>query len=281
MIRHSLEDRSHGYPLAKKHILFVGASSQEISSPKKMHLPHGLPSPSPSRGFQGSSTNSPARPPSSVLHQSSLSVLPSRPEGAYDFVVAVDGGANWCRKYNAKPDAFIGDSDTLQANTKRWIKRIVPETILYSSHKDDTDFSLALSTFLPRFMGQPCVVDCIGVLAGKLEHQLGVVGVLQRACTRYSTCCFTLRGVSQTVQVLSHPGNACAEIVKEHLASVGETFSLIPLTRCVVSECGCEWNLQRKLLQPLADRGISNKVKTKGARIYVHRGVVLAMFPNR
>lgn len=237
---------THNHPvgnsLNKKRILFVGASRQEIASPKKMGIPL------------------------------------DNPDSRYNFIVAVDGGANWCRKHRVRADAFIGDEDTLHESSKHWIKKTTPEIISCNSQKDDTDLSLAFKTFLPRFSDEACDVDCIGVLGGKLEHLLGVLGVLQRTCPHYPHYRFWLRGVSQTVCVLSQPGNTCVEMVKEHLTDEGDSFSVIPLTRCVVSEKGCEWNLQRKVLHPLTDRGISNKVKTKDARIIVHRGVVLAFF---
>ncbi len=230
--------------LTEKHILFVGASPEEIASPKSMRLP---------------------------LTES---------QSFYDYIVAVDGGANWCRKYHVKLDAFIGDGDTLKKGTMRWIRRTASEIILCNPHKDDTDFSLALKTFLSRYSTTSCAVDCIGVLGGKLEHLLGVLGVLQRVCTQYPYFRFSLKGVSQTVRILSHPGNECVEIVKEYLANVGDDFSVVPLTRCLISESGCEWNLQRKMLLPLADRGISNRVKTKDARISVQKGVALAFFSH-
>lgn len=239
-----LKKHSIATSLTEKHILFVGASPEEIASPKKMRL----------------------------------QLMESQP--VYDYIVAVDGGANWCRKYHVKIDAFIGDGDTLNKGTMRWIRRAASEIILCNPHKDDTDFSLALKTFLARYSTHPCAVDCIGVLGGKLEHLLGVLGVLQRACPLYPNVRFSLRGVSQTVLILSHPGSGCVAIVKEHLANVGDDFSVVPLTRCLISESGCEWNLQRKMLLPLADRGISNRVKTKDARISVQKGVALALFSH-
>lgn len=238
--KHSMDTSS-----AEKHILFVGASPEEIASPKKMRLPL------------------------------------TEPQLFYDYAVAVDGGANWCKKYHVKVDAFIGDGDTLNKGTMRWIRRTASEIILCNPHKDDTDFSLALKTFLSRYSTKPCAVDCIGVLGGKLEHLLGVLGVLQRVCLLYPNFRFSLKGVSQTALILSHPGKDCVEIVKEHFANVGDAFSVIPLTRCLISESGCDWNLQRKMLLPLADRGISNRVKTKDARISVQKGVALALFSHK
>ena len=59
-------------------------------------------------------------------------------------VVAADGGANTCLQYGVKPDAVIGDLDSIEETSK---VQIEDDRIHFVSSQDDTDFEKSLNIY--------------------------------------------------------------------------------------------------------------------------------------
>lgn len=236
----------------QKRVLFVGASHAETASPHKMGL---------------------------------------EDHGSYDRIVAVDGGAYWCWKYHFIPHVFVGDCDTLAPKTLRWLEKVGSAKQILSPHKDMTDFAFALKQCLPKTKskwGLPISdssitqtktetqVELVGFLGAKLDHQLGVLGVLKNVTPHYPNCQFLLRGTSQDAWFLSSPGRRELKLARAG-RMLDDAFSVIPLTQSIISIEGCEWNLKKKVMSPLSDLGISNKIKSADARVICHTGNALVI----
>ena len=68
----------------------------------------------------------------------------------YDFIVAVDSGAEHAYKLFLKPNLIIGDLDSIDEKT---IKRAVKDSIQivkYETNKNETDFELPLKHVLDQ-----------------------------------------------------------------------------------------------------------------------------------
>lgn len=189
-----------------------------------------------------------------------------------DLTIAVDHGAEACLAAGVVPDAFCGDADSVSDEARAWVQQCsVPEELL-PVEKDATDlvFACELAERLAADRGAKSwkpVLTC--ATGGWPDHELGVMGVL--------------RDLAPKAPMLVEDGFQALVLCPEGQASWqmdvlarGNTFSLVPLTDCVVTEENMYWELDHEPLKALSERGVSNIVTTGFARVEAHEGVVLA-----
>ncbi|MDD3306645.1 MAG: thiamine diphosphokinase [Acetobacterium sp.] len=92
-----------------------------------------------------------------------------------DYLICADGGANYARELNLKPDIIIGDMDSITAETRAFFKTIKFES--YPSKKDETDTELAITHAIK--MGADKVI-ILGGLGSRMDHSLGNIYLLKR-----------------------------------------------------------------------------------------------------
>lgn len=90
-------------------------------------------------------------------------------------VLAADGGANALARLGVRPDAVIGDLDSIDADTRAWIGE---ERMFHRPDHDTTDFEKTLDFAFKDSMADHLVV--LGALGGRLDHTIGNLGVLAR-----------------------------------------------------------------------------------------------------
>ncbi len=238
-------------PAPKPRLLMVGASKDELVSPKRLKLDLSL----------------------------------------YDACIAVDGGAEWLRHHQIVPKYFVGDADTVLPSTLKWLEKHEVKTFLLDTQKDETDFHHAIQITLEEFP-EGANIDLVGFLGGKTEHFLGVLGVVKKFLLIKASLTFTFIGKDRVAFVLSSPEKrslSFKDLSKE--PTLRDTFvregedvrgkkgpvrvSVVPLTKCLISEEGFEWELENKLLAPLDDLGISNEIVRSDAKVTCHQGVAL------
>lgn len=216
-----------------------------------------------------------------------------------DLVVAIDRGAEACRRAGVAPDAFCGDADTVSPETLAWVKAGVPSggmaegldvvpagegcdvpvvgrlgarlgVRLFPPAKYDTDLSLgfACARQLAAELGEPLepVVCCAS--GGRMDHALAVFGVL----AANADLAPVLVEDASECRILSQEGSPSWELGPD---VVGRALSLVALSDgSCVSEQGLRWELDHFRVDALRDRGISNLVDAPGARVTCHEGVV-------
>ena len=96
--------------------------------------------------------------------------IETKPE---DFVIAVDGGYDTCRKYDIVPDLIVGDFDSVQESDMPQIveiAKIAPDhVVLLPTEKDDTDMLAAIRIGLLEGCQE---FRIYGGMGGRLEHTL-------------------------------------------------------------------------------------------------------------
>ncbi|MEY8352223.1 thiamine diphosphokinase [Lachnospiraceae bacterium 54-53] len=100
----------------------------------------------------------------------------------FDKVIAVDGGLAALHKLHLKPDAIVGDFDTVDPAVLREYKSS-PDDIDWEIHKpekDETDTELALDTAIR--LGCTRLV-LLGATGGRMDHFIGNVHLLY-ACLK-------------------------------------------------------------------------------------------------
>lgn len=184
-----------------------------------------------------------------------------------DYLICADGGANYARELNLKPDIIIGDMDSITAETGAFFKAVKFET--YPSKKDETDTELAITHAIKMSADQ---VIILGGLGSRMDHSLGNIYLLKR---------FTDVGIE-------------AEMVNEnnHIRLIGKTttcyfpigtiVSLLPIGGDVegLTITGFEYPINEGQMTIDKPYGISNVTNESTQRIVFKKGVLMVVIPK-
>jgi len=184
--------------------------------------------------------------------------------GAFDLIVAVDGGFAHLQSVSCDPDVAVGDFDSLG---------YVPtckEVIEHPTHKDKSDLELALDYVLARGAGRVVVY---GALGGRLDHSVGNL----QMCARFAECgvAVELVDVECVVSVLVGPGTLELPRLERGTVSV---FSAVDEARCV-TERGMEYALEGENLTNRTTRGLSNELIGRPSSVTVEEGTLFVFHP--
>lgn len=99
-----------------------------------------------------------------------VSKIETNPE---DYVIAVDGGYDTCKRYGVVPDLIVGDFDSVQESDMSQIAeiaKIAPDhVVVLPTAKDDTDMLAAIRAGLSEGCQE---FRIYGGMGGRLEHTL-------------------------------------------------------------------------------------------------------------
>ena len=90
--------------------------------------------------------------------------------GEFDFIVAVDSGAEHAYKLFLKPDLIIGDLDSIDKKIYDRVTKDKIEIIEYQADKDYTDFEIALKHVINMEIKD---ITVIGGEYGDIDHLFG------------------------------------------------------------------------------------------------------------
>lgn len=189
-----------------------------------------------------------------------------------DYIVAVDRGAIACRSAGVAPDLFCGDEDSTDADTAAWARAHAASTVRLPVEKDATDLAFALDCAAgeARRRGEPLDVCLTCATGGRPDHALGALGLLL--------------AIKETGPVLIEDGFELAILSPEGCDSwefaedeIGRIFSAVALEPgTVISEEGMRWCLEDVELPLLGDRGVSNRIVGKHAKVTCREGALAA-----
>ncbi|WP_373483846.1 thiamine diphosphokinase [Acetobacterium sp.] len=92
-----------------------------------------------------------------------------------DYLICADGGANYARELNIKPDIIIGDMDSITVETRAFFKET--NFLCYPPKKDETDTELAIAHAIKMGASK---VTILGGLGSRMDHSLGNIYLLKR-----------------------------------------------------------------------------------------------------
>lgn len=182
-------------------------------------------------------------------------------------LIAIDAGADLCRRFNRIPDVAVGDWDSVSDDTLAWLEHEGATLVRLPIRKDVTDLEAALDVVADSFPGTSPVLT--GVLGRRLDHTLASLGALaSRAAMRP-----TVSEPAERVWVLSERGRRDIE-----LGGPGSTFSVLsPSGDAVVTIAGARYPLASAPLPSLAPLGVSNVVVGPFATVRVEHGTALVI----
>lgn len=184
--------------------------------------------------------------------------------GAFDAVIAVDGGFASLEAVGCIPDLALGDFDSLgYAPDGVPVKAFPPE-------KDASDMELALEEAIAQSAD---AVEVYGALGGRLDHTLANLQLLAAFAERG----VAVRAVGDDSQIafLVGPGELRAEGEPGAIVSV---FSLTDVSTGVVEE-GLKYALDHVALTNRTSWGLSNELTAAPARIALKSGILAVFLP--
>lgn len=185
-------------------------------------------------------------------------------EGAFDMVIAVDGGYESLQAISRTPDLALGDFDSLG-----YIPKGI-RTARFSAHKDKSDMELAFDR-AKRERAEAVFV--FGALGRRLDHTLANLQLF----ARFSEEGMDVRAIGEEEAIVFVTGPDAFEApAREH-----GTVSVFAMNdECEgVFERGLEWELDDAVLTNRTSLGLSNELVGEAVLIGVERGTIAIFFP--
>ena len=175
-------------------------------------------------------------------------------------LVAADGGADRALELGLRPQAVIGDLDSLSTRARA---EMSSHELHVVSGQDDTDFDKALKAVeAPLLLG-------VGFLGGRIDHTLAAMSTLVRHAGRP---CILLG--ARDVVLAAPTGRIGFDLVP------GDRFSLYPLCAAPGESCGLRWPIAGLDLRPDGMIGTSNEVVARRVELRFERPGMLVILPR-
>jgi thiamine pyrophosphokinase len=172
------------------------------------------------------------------------------------FFVCADGGANTAARYGMKTSAIVGDLDSATANTLKMFRKVEIDKVV-----DDysTDLEKTLAWVVDKGIH---TITVAGATGGRLDHFVGNLSALVKFSNRAA-----ITFIDDTGEWIF------IDRSKDFLLPIGDTISLIPLSRCdgIVTK-GLRWNLNFEALELGVRDATSNIVIESPIHISVAKG---------
>ncbi len=183
----------------------------------------------------------------------------------YDFIAAVDSGADFARKNGIEPDIIVGDMDSISDDVLEYYKKTGIEMAIYPVEKDLCDGEIAVQLVKSRGCG---LIDIIGALGGRSDHMLGNIFMLDK----YEN----IRIISEKESLEAVTGYKSYEGIK------GKTVSVLSITdstkvKYIRGMKYCTENIELKRGDTI---GISNIAVCDKAEIEVETGKIIVIINN-
>jgi thiamine pyrophosphokinase len=193
-------------------------------------------------------------PPADVVRDAAR-----RTRRASGIIVCADGGARHAVRLRIRPDAVVGDLDSVP----RSVRTAFPRTpLLRNPDQESTDLEKAIRHCLAAKCGSVVVVGAVG---DRIDHSSGALGCLRKY------------GRTIPMLLLDRAGELRLLGRSESIAvTPGETFSLIPIGRCAgIVVKGARYPLSGESLELGVREGISNRATGRTLRISHSTGALL------
>jgi len=182
-----------------------------------------------------------------------------------DVLLAADGGAARLAALGLRPDAVIGDMDSLAADVAAGLAAADVPFVRHETRKDQTDGELAVRHALSRGAGR---ILLAGALGTQLDHVLGHTAILRRLA-REGIEAFAL-SPHMWATAVHGPGELQLSGVR------GCRFSFVALTSCTsVTLDGFDYGLDGARVEPDSCLGLGNTVVSATALVGLRSGEAL------
>lgn len=186
----------------------------------------------------------------------------------YPVIIALDGGANHCRRMDITPHYIIGDNDSLPSTTKKFFRSL---PYIYDSDQNTTDLQKGLALCKKIAHKKKYIVDLFCCTSEtRLDHTQGAIQALQ-----FQPSVHQIFSATQTIQVIT------ARTTVKLTNQVDTIISLVPIIKtATVKLAGFQWS-GNITLNHNSRSGISNIIKNNISSITVVSGKILVISNKR
>jgi thiamine pyrophosphokinase len=175
-------------------------------------------------------------------------------------VLAADGGANHLARIGVRPEAVVGDLDSILPGVRRWVGE---ERMVLRPDQESTDLHKTLAYAFDERDAREVIV--LAATGGRVDHALENLMLLARWGERGS---LELRDEGVRVVPVTDSRSFATE--------PGQTISLMPVGRCErVWTRGLRWPLAGETLDLAGRTGVSNLAEGAEVEVRVEGGAVL------
>lgn len=184
-----------------------------------------------------------------------------------DYLICADGGANFARELNLKPDIIIGDMDSITTETSKFYKNSKFES--YPSKKDETDTELAISHAIKIRADN---VTIFGGLGSRMDHSLANIYLLKRFMDVGITA--EIVNENNRIRIIGKPTTL--------FFPIGTVVSILPIGGDVegLTINGFEYPINDKQMTIDKPYGISNVTNMNTQHITLKKGMLLLVIPE-
>ncbi len=184
-----------------------------------------------------------------------------------DVLLAADGGAARLAALGLRPDAVIGDMDSLAADVAAGLVAAGVPFVRHEVRKDQTDGELAVRYALAQGAGR---ILLAGALGTQLDHVLGHTAILRRLAREGVEACALSAHLWATV--VRGPGEL------QLAGTLGSRFSFVALTSCTsVTLRGFDYGLEGAEVGADTCLGLGNTVVSATALVGLRSGEALLL----
>jgi thiamine pyrophosphokinase len=177
-------------------------------------------------------------------------------------LLAADGGADHLARLGLRPEAVIGDLDSIGDSTRAWLGE---DRLVLRPDQDRTDLDKALEYAFDDL--GVCDLTVLAALGGRTDHDLGNLGLLARLAMGER---LVFESADQTVLAIA--GDATLE------ARPGETWSFWTFDPAVhVTVDGVRWPVKEAEISAGTTPSISNDATSDAIRIETTGGAVIVV----
>ena len=187
-----------------------------------------------------------------------------------DFVIAVDGGGNYCYQLGILPSVAIGDFDSLDQTIKNVFDKENVEIVPFPADKDYIDMVLGIEEAIKRGFHDILILGAMGgkradmFLGNAFALSLFDQNIVMQ--NEYSVICYLREG--KELDICGTPG---------------DYVSLIPLSDLMLTGIskGLKYQLDQLVFRRGETRSISNEFLEESAKIRIEKGEALIIVQNR
>lgn len=184
-----------------------------------------------------------------------------------DLLIAADGGALLCSRWDLLPQIVVGDLDSLGVERADALGRTGARVLAFPPDKDESDTELAVRSALEAGADEIVLVAALG--GRRVDHELA--NILLVADPRLAGRIRAVRG-DTTISAL-HAGTS-----RRLGGAPGDLVTLLPLGDVsAVTTDGLRYPLRGEDLRAGAARGLSNVIERAGASVALGAGTLLVI----